>query len=215
MIAAVDFRVGPEHTYPAQTADVNYATRWLKAHAGDFNADASVIGGHGSSSGGHTIMLSAMRPSDERYAELTSPDVEGYDATVSYLLLSWPVLDSYARYMYAKEAGLDGLVSKTLGYFLTEDAIQEGSPQLVLERGEKAVLPPTLIVQGTADLNVPMSIPHRFVDSYRQAGGEIELEEFPDMPHGFGGEASKDTERAIKLMKLFAGRQLAAHVAAI
>ena len=33
VVAAVDFRVAPEHPYPAQVQDVNYATRWLKANA--------------------------------------------------------------------------------------------------------------------------------------------------------------------------------------
>ena len=112
-------------------------------------------------------------------------------------------MDSYARYLYTKRAGLDGLVSKTEDYFVTGDAIQKGNPQLVLERAETVELPPTLIVQGTADLSVPLSIPHRFVDSYRQADGEIDL------------EACQETERAIELMKRFAGRQLAVHVAAI
>ena len=209
VVAAVDFRLAPEHPYPAQVVDVNYATRWLKAHAREFNADGSSIGAHASSSGGHTMMLSAMRPNDPRYAELTSADVEGYDASVSYLLLTWPVLDPYARYLYSKETGRESLITNTEAYFLTEDAMKEGNPQHILEQGEQVQLPPTIIIQGTADLNVPMSIPHRFVEAYRAAGGEIQLEEFHDLPHGFGRQPGEATDRALDLMKRFVESRLA------
>jgi acetyl esterase/lipase len=51
VVAAVDFRLAPDDPYPAQVQDVNYATRWLKAHAKDFSADPNSIGGLGASSG--------------------------------------------------------------------------------------------------------------------------------------------------------------------
>ena len=210
VVAAVEFRVAPEHPYPAQVQDVNYATRWLKANVSRFNAMPRNIGGLGSSSGGHTVMLSAMRPHDERYASISSAEVADHDASLDYILATWPVLDSYARYQYAKRVGRDGLVGNTEGYFLTEEAMKEGNPQLILERGEKVELPPTLIIQGTADDNVPMSIPHNFVASFSAAGGHIELEEFPDMHHGFGREQSEATDRAIELMKTFVAKQLSA-----
>ena len=210
VVVAVDFRLAPDHKYPAQVIDVNYATRWVKAHAPEFNARPDGIGGLGSSSGGHTIMLSAMLPGDPRYGTHLSPELEGYDARLDYVLLTWPVLDSYARYQYAKSSGLDRLVSMTENYFSSHDAIREGNPQGILDRGGPAVLPPVLIIQGTADENVPMSIPENFVTSYRSAGGEIEIEVFPGMPHGFGEGAGPETDRALGLMKRFVARQLAA-----
>ncbi len=215
VVAAVDFRVAPEHPYPAQVQDVNYAARWLKANASRFNAVPQNIGGLGSSSGGHTVMLSAMRPYDDRYASISSSEVAGHDASLDYILATWPVLDSYARYQYAKRVGREGLIANTEGYFLTEEAMQEGNPQLILERGERVELPPTLIIQGTADNNVPMSVPYSFVASYSAAGGHIELEEFPEMHHGFGREQSEATDRAIELMKTFVAKQLSALAAGV
>ena len=64
VVAAVDFRQSPDYPYPAQVVDVNLAIRWLKTHAADFNADPLTVGGIAGSSGGHTIMLSAMCPFD-------------------------------------------------------------------------------------------------------------------------------------------------------
>ena len=208
VVAAVDFRVAPADPYPSQVADVNYATRWLKAHATDFNAEPNSVGGLGSSSGGHTMMLSAMRPHDLRYASLAVPGGHMLDAAVLYVLCAWPVLDPYARYLYAQEAGAERLVASTEAYFLNQATMREGNPQLILERGEKVELPPTLIVQGTADDNVPMSIPNNFVRAFRAAGGAIELETFPGMPHGFGNTPGPNSERAMELMKGFIARQL-------
>ncbi|MQG62876.1 MAG: alpha/beta hydrolase, partial [SAR202 cluster bacterium] len=68
VVAAVDFRQSPDHPYPAQVADVNLATRWLKAHAVEFNADPDTVGGIAGSSGGHTVLLSAMRPNHPAYS---------------------------------------------------------------------------------------------------------------------------------------------------
>jgi acetyl esterase/lipase len=210
VVVAVDFRLAPDHKYPAQVVDVNYATRWVKAHASEFDARPDAVGGSGSSSGGHTIMVSAMRPDDPRYGTHSSPELAGHDARLDYVLLTWPVLDSHARYQYARSSGLDRLVSMTESYFPDQDAMREGNPQGILDRGCASALPPALIIQGTADANVPMSIPESFVASYRSAGGEIELELFPGMLHGFGGKAGPETDRALGLMKAFVARQLAA-----
>jgi acetyl esterase/lipase len=208
VVVAIALRRAPQHIYPAQATDVNYATRWLKAHARDFNADPRRLGGLGTSSGGHTIMSSAMRPQDPRYRALPLPAAGGTDATLAYVLAAWPVLDSYARYLYAKENNRAQLVESTEAYFLTEEAMKEGNPQLILERGEQTHLPPVLILQGTADDNVPLSIPRRFVETYRAAGGEIQIEWFPEMPHGFGSKPGPEAERAWALMKAFVAGQL-------
>lgn len=209
VVVAVDFRLAPQHPYPASLIDVNFATRWLKAHAEEFGGDPRHLGGLGSSSGGHQIMLSAMRPHDPRYAALPLPEAPDADASLGYVLACWPILDPFARCQFAQETGRKELVTRTEGFFLTEEAMQEGNPQLILERGEAAVLPPVVLLQGTADTNLTVAMSERFVASYRKAGGEAELELFPDMPHGFGNQAGPESERAITLLKAFVARQLA------
>ncbi len=87
VVVAIDFHLGTQAPYPASIADVNYATRWLKTRAGDFNATAEALGGLGLSSGGHMVMLSAMRPRDPRYTALPldgAPDVE---ASLAYVIM--------------------------------------------------------------------------------------------------------------------------------
>ena len=209
VVAAVDFRLAPAHPYPAQVQDVNFATRWLKAHAAEFNADPATVGGMGCSSGGHTLMLSAMRPGDARYAALDLPEAAGHDATVAYAVCCWPVLDPYARYLYAQESNNERLAASSEAYFLDQEAMKEGNPQHILERGENVLLPPTLIIQGTRDDNVPLSIPQRFDTAFRAAGGDIQVEYFPDQVHGFGNMPGPESDRAIGMIKAFVARCLA------
>lgn len=215
VVAAIDFRLAPDHPYPAQVVDTNFATRWFKAHAGEFNVDPQSVGGMGSSSGGHTVMLSAMRPRDPRYAALPLPEDRQVDASLQFLLCCWPVLDPYARYVYARGAGEARLAASSEAYFLNEETMHEGNCQEILERGEKTELPPTILIQGTNDGNVPLSIPQRFEEAYRRAGGHLELELFQDQVHGFGNTPGPESDRAIELMKGFIAKQLARTAAAV
>src|SRR5579863_2350694 len=61
-VMAIDFRMPPAAKYPAALYDINFAIRWLKHHAREFNILPELVGGVGTSSGGHQIMLSALRP---------------------------------------------------------------------------------------------------------------------------------------------------------
>lgn len=205
VVAAHDFGLAPDCPYPIQIAQTNFAVRWLKAHAGDFNGDASCIGGAGDSSGGHTVLLTAMRPHDQRYAALSADGVGG-DASLSFLVALWAIVDPFARYEWARSAGVERLVRSTEAYFQPWDAIHEGNPQEILDRGEDAVLPPLIVVQGTADGNIPHEIPQRFAESYAWSGGEAEYETFPGMPHQFAREPGPETDRALSLVQSFISR---------
>jgi acetyl esterase/lipase len=207
VVAAVDFRLGPVHPYPASIVDVNYATRWLKAHAPELNADPAGLGGLGSSSGGHMVMLSALRPDDPSYTLLPLPDAPSADATLAYVVLLWPVIDPYARYRFAQENGRTDLVTRTEGYFRTVEAMQEGNPQRLLERGEATSLPPALLIQGTADANLTTAMAETFTATYRAAGATIDLELFDGQPHGFASSPGSASDRALALAKSFIARQ--------
>lgn len=215
VVVAPACRQAPRFTYPAQVEDINYATRWLKAHAGDFQAEARVLGALGTSSGGQTLMLSAMRPLDRRYTTFALPEAPGLDASLQYVVAAWPILDPYARYLFALEQRRTALVDASEAYFLTSETMQEGNPQCILERGETVALPPTLIVQGTADESVPLSVCQRFSEAYRQAGGAVELVLFPNMPHGFARDPGEESDRALALMRTFIAQQLQAAALAV
>jgi acetyl esterase/lipase len=133
VVVSIDFRIAPEHPYPAQVQDANYAVSWLKAHAGEFGGD---------------------------------------------------------------------------GYFLTEEAMREGNPQEIIERGEQGGLPPVQVVHGSADTNVPLHLVERFAENYQSAGGELELEVFPDQPHTFAAKPGPLTDEAVGVMKCWIAMQI-------
>ena len=206
VVCAIDYRLAPAHPYPAQISDMNYSTKWFKTQSDRFHVDPETIGAMGCSSGGHTVMMSAMRPKDKRYNAVV---LEGdNDASLLYTICCWPVLDPYARYIYAKEAGENRLVESTEAYFLDEATMHEGNPQQILNNGEEVLLPPTLIIQGTNDSNVPLSIPQNFTEVFSSRGGEIQFEMFPGMPHGFGNTPSEESSRALALMKEFIAERI-------
>ena len=214
VVVAVDFRLAPQHPYPAQVIDTNYAIRWMKAQARQLNIDPASVGALGCSSGGHTVALNGMRPKDPRYASLPLSGGEDVDASLRFMLCCWSVLDPYARYLWGREIGDERFIGPTESYFTDPDSLHEGNPQEALERGEKVELPPAVIIQGTNDSNIPQFIPHKFEAAYRAAGGHVELELFEGMPHRFGNMPGAESERAIELMKGFIARQLSRPVVA-
>jgi acetyl esterase/lipase len=211
VVFAPDFHLAtPATPYPTALVDVSYAVRWFKAHAGDFNATATHLGGMGSSSGGHLIMLSAMRARDPRYATLPLAEAPDLDASLAYLILPWPILDPYGRFIFAQDTNRQDIVASTRTFFAPWDTIWEGNPMAILERGEAVELPPALIIQGSADANVTPALQQRFAAAYRAAGGDLTLEVFPDQPHQFAKEPGPETGRAHGLMQDFIASQLAA-----
>ena len=195
VVAALDFRMPPEASYPASMADINYGVRWLKAHASELGSRSDLVGIAGSSSGGHQAMLAAMRPRDSRYAAIPLPaGTPAVDASVRCAIMYWPVIDPLGRYHSAQKlkAGAkpypeiaDLVLPLHDKYWKTEAAMSEGSPLLILERGEKVDMPPAQYIQGTNDAAHPREHLDRFVASYRKAGGHLELELFDGMAEGF------------------------------
>jgi acetyl esterase len=210
VVAAIDFRLAPAHPYPAQIQDTNLAVRWLKLHADEYGINLSSFGGAGDSSGGHTMLLNAMRPQDARYAALSLEGDENVDASVDYVIAMWPVLDSYTRYFYARGIDWADKINQHESYFLTTEAMKEGNPQMIVERGEDVLRPPVLVIQGDTDDNIPRYIPLMFEDAYRGAGASVQLEWFPGMPHGFAIKPGEESSRAIDIMRTFLAQQVGA-----
>jgi pimeloyl-ACP methyl ester carboxylesterase len=85
----------------------------------------------------------------------------------------------------ARAEGIERLVEAHALYWPDEVAMEEGSPQAILERKEDVRLSPTLVIQGTKDENLTPDMADRFAAAYRAAGGEIRLEKFEGQPHMF------------------------------
>jgi acetyl esterase/lipase len=192
-VVSLDWRVAAEGAYPKALADINYGVRWVKAHAKELKTRPDLVGISGQSSGGHLAMLAAMRPHDPRYTAIPLPaGSPAFDATVKCVVLSWPVINPLGRYRFAKRnAAMNppaewapDIIGRHDQFWGSEANMSEGSPMLILERGEKVALPPAIWHQGRGDLmhdykdeeyKVPETEAPRFAANYRKAGGEIEL----------------------------------------
>ncbi|HWE73031.1 MAG TPA: alpha/beta hydrolase [Stellaceae bacterium] len=203
-VMAIDFRMPPEAPYPASIVDINYAIRWLKLRAKEYSVGPNHIGGLGTSSGGHQIMLSTLRPRDATYSATRLPGGEIFDASLAYIVLCWPITDPLARYRMVTGNGTTRLADAHRAYWPNEAAMADANPQLILERGEATSLPPALELQGTNDDNVVPDMADRFAAAYRKAGGAIELVKFPGAPHAFTAR-EPDSEHAMKALELITG----------
>jgi acetyl esterase len=209
VVASVDFRMPPEAGYPESVADIHLAVRWLKMRAADWGSSADAVGGVGFSSGGHQLMLVAMRPHDRRYRRLPLAGGEDIDAQLRYVVLCYGVLNPMRRYQMARRRGLENLVNGHDRYWPSQADMAEGDVQLILERGERVELPPILAIQGTHDANLPADTAARFADAYRKAGGVAELAMYDGAPHSFirtdDGRGAAATERVIRFVFGWAG----------
>ena len=162
---SIDYRLAPQHRFPAPTDDVAAALAWVKAHAPEFHVDPRRIALIGESAGAHLVSYVGLRGA-------------GVAAVVSF----YGPNDLVARVHDA------GSVSEGLQAFLgTADidspVIRRASPIESVHPG----LPPFLLIHGTADPTVPHSQSVRFRDRILQAGGRCELFDVQGGGHGMAG----------------------------
>ena len=105
MIVSVDYRLAPEHKFPAATDDCLAAARWAGEHIGDFNGDAGRIALGGDSCGGALAAVTNIRVRDEG-----GPAVRGQ-------LLVYPITDYY-------DPPTQSYIDNADGYFLTRDGMK-------------------------------------------------------------------------------------------
>ncbi len=203
VVAALNFRQPPEAGYPASICDVNLGTRWLKAHAGDFNG-TTAVGAIGVSSGGHQVVLSGLRPGYPSYSPLPLPEHPEIDARLAYVIAAWPVIDPLYRYLFATEAGRQELVSAHLEYFQSEEGMAAASPQAIVEEDEQFEKPPILMLLKANDQNHPIEMQERFIASYRKRGGPIEAETFTGLPERGMDASQPEAQRALARIADFA-----------
>jgi acetyl esterase len=190
LVVSLDFRMPPAKRYPATLDDIDAGIRWTKKHAADYGARPDWVGGFGTSSGGHLVLLAGMRPK--------SPE-----SRLAFVISGWGVLDPLLRYRLAKTAAAQNFITAHHAFWGDEAAMSAGSPPLMLERGEKVETPAALIFQGTDDEWVPQDMTKRFVAAYKKAGGDIELELLPGAKHSFFREDSggANAKRAIAIIR--------------
>ena len=177
IVVSVDYRLAPEHKFPAGLDDCVFATRWVADHAHELNGDPTRTAVGGDSAGGNLAAAAALRLRDEG-----GPPLCGQ-------LLIYPVTDYHTpgTPSYEQNAEGYGLTRDTMVWFwdhyLTDP--QEAANPLAspLRARDLSNLPPALVV--TAEYDPLRDEGELYAARLREAGTRAITSRWDGMNHGF------------------------------
>jgi acetyl esterase len=173
LVAAVDYRLAPEHPFPAAVDDSLAAVRWLAAHASQLGGDGARLAVAGDSAGGNLAAVVARRLRGE--------------VPLRHQTLIYPVCAAALNTPSYREFGT--------GYGLTTDGMRrfwdlyldgadgthpDASP---LRAGDLAGLPPAYVL--TAEADVLRDEGEAYAQALRDARVEVTARRWPGTIHGF------------------------------
>jgi acetyl esterase len=172
-VVSVDYRLAPEHAYPAALDDAIAVLKWVVDSAAELDVDAGRLAIAGSSAGGTLAATLVQRCAD------------GSLPPVVFQLLHQPVLDDRAtasKEEFRSSPAFDSEAAELMWrYYLGE---QSGCPDTVpARRTELRGLPPTLITCAEIDPFRDEAIDYAL--RLLQAGVSTELHVFARTCHGF------------------------------
>lgn len=180
-VASVDYRLAPEHQFPAPQEDCLAALRWLAAEAAELGIDPQRIGIIGESAGGGLAAATALMARDQG-----GPKLAGQ-------FLIYPMLDHRTggpECRYSNPATGEFVWTRTSNQFgwqalqgdYAADDARKGwfSPALA---EDLAGLPPSWIATGSLDLFLDEDLD--YTRRLIAAAVPTELHVYPGAPHGF------------------------------
>jgi acetyl esterase len=177
VVVSVDYRLAPEHRYPAGLDDCVFATRWIAEHAAELEGDVGRLAVCGDSAGGNLAAAAALRIRDE-----AGPALCGQ-------LLIYPVTDYHTPGTPSYQANAEGygLTRDTMVWFWTHylsDPAEAAQPYVSpLRAGNLGGLPPALVV--TAEYDPLRDEGEDYARALRAAGTPCVMSRWQGMNHGF------------------------------
>ena len=177
IIVSVEYRLAPEHPYPAALEDTLAAFDWVAAHAHEWGGDASRLALGGDSAGANLAAVTANRLCAE----------PGADALRAQLLL-YPVTDhpSADHPSYPENATGYGLEANTMRWFwelYAPGASADDTGLAPLRLRDVPALPPTLVT--TAQYDVLRDEGVAYAQKLKAAGVAVTHLHASDMGHNF------------------------------
>ncbi len=176
MVVAVEYRLSPEHKFPAAVEDSLAAYAWLRAHGRELGADPSRVGVAGDSAGGN---LSAVVSQHAAAAGVPVPTCQ---------VLIYPAVD-FSTDTASHREHADGYIiprDRILWYseqYLRAEADKQDLRASPLLAPDLAGQPPALVVTGGFD---PLRDEGKaYADRLRAAGCDVIYREYPGQIHAF------------------------------
>ncbi|MDA1012046.1 MAG: alpha/beta hydrolase [Proteobacteria bacterium] len=199
IVVAVDYRLAPEHKFPAAVVDCEAALIWVAAHATEFGGDKDRLAVGGDSAGGNLAAAVALLARDNR------------GPYVCFQLLIYPCVaaepETRSHHQFA-EGYL--LTRKTLTWFYKQylrTSKDTRDPRYApLEADDLSSLPPALVIVAGYDPLRDEGVD--FARALIEAGNQVRLSNYEGMIHGFylmGGvidQAAKAIEESALQLKI-------------
>ena len=188
IVMSVDYRLAPEHPFPAAPEDSLAATKWVMEHAGEIGGDADRIIVGGDSAGGNLATVVARRFRDEGTSK-----IRGQLLIYPVTQLRPPMEGSMAENgdgYFLKSADMAWFEDMYLGD--TDPGHPDASPLLVDDLGN---LPPALVI--TAGYDPLRDQGQAYAVRLSEAGNSCDHSHYAGAIHGFFGMPAEISRRAI------------------
>ena len=174
-VISVDYRLAPEHPYPAAADDCEAVAVWLAQHArAEFGTERLVIGGE--SAGGHLAALTLLRLRDHHGVRAFA------GANLVYGCFDLSMTPSQRRWG-DRYLVLSGPFMRWASANFVPDEAMRRDPEVSPLYADLAGMPPALFTVGTLD---PLLDDSLFMHArWLAAGNEAELAIYPGGVHGF------------------------------
>jgi acetyl esterase/lipase len=180
VVVSVEYRLAPEHPYPAAVEDAWAATRWVAAHAVELGADPDRLAVAGDSAGGNLAAVVAQLARDAG------------EPSIRFQLLWYPAttwdtsLPSFTENADAPILG-DSAIKGLSRWYLGDFDLADMPATLAPARGNLAGLAPAYIaVAGHDPLRDDGA---RYAELLVAAGVPVELHNAETLIHGYLGYA--------------------------
>jgi acetyl esterase len=175
VVVSVDYRLAPEHRYPAALDDAYAVLTWTAESAPTLGADPARIGVVGASSGGNLAAATALLARDRG------------GPPVAFQLLVYPTLDDRrltASQQFVGTPMVDGRdCERCWDYYLGPDRVDIPPYAAPGRAADLTGLPPTYVM--TAELDPLRDEGIEFASRLLAAGVSVDLHQFAGAFHGF------------------------------
>ena len=176
VVVSVDYRLAPEHPFPAAVEDADAALRWVADHAESFGGDPERLAVGGTSAGGNLAAVTALRA-----RETGGPHL-------SRQFLFYPITDyAFDTDSYAENGDGPLLTETDMRWFwdrYLRSEVDGANPYAApLRAPDLSGLPPATVVTCGFDPLRDEGV--AYANRLAEAGVEVRHDHHPDQPHGF------------------------------